>query len=127
MPNGSINKLVTKLRQLRAMVIRYRLRTFLIPLALYAVSAPVSAYFIWHAINGERGLKARELYQTEIRQLVEEARQLVAYKEALDRRISLFRSQAVDQDILDEEARNVLGRVAPDDLVVFIGKPDPVR
>ncbi len=119
---AGVNELATKMRQPCTMVIRYRLRSFLIPLALYCVAAPVSAYFVWHAVNGERGLRAREIYSREIRQLVDEAKGLAAQKAALDRRIFAFRAQAVDQDILDEQARIVLGRVSAADVVVFLPK-----
>ena len=48
------------------MVIRTRLRAILFPLALYAVSGGVGGYFVWHAINGERGLKTRVAFKARI-------------------------------------------------------------
>ncbi len=34
------------------------LRSFVIPLLLYGAAGLVAAYFVWHGVNGQRGLKA---------------------------------------------------------------------
>ena len=92
----------------------------MIPLALYAVSAPVSGYFIWNGINGERGLKQREAYERKMARLVGTAAALAEEKTRFERRISRFRSQAVDRDLLEEQARSILGRVAANEVVVMM-------
>lgn len=104
------------------MVIRRRIRNILIPLALYAVSMPVSGYFLWHAVNGERGLNKRLAYQEQIQAQIRLSGQIAQEKKSLQRRIALFRARAVDHDILDEQARTVLGRVGSDDVVVFLNR-----
>ena len=42
-----------------------------------------------------------------------------AERQSWDHRVALMRSEAVDRDLLDEEARAMLGRVGKNDLVVF--------
>ncbi|MGE3246125.1 MAG: septum formation initiator family protein [Beijerinckiaceae bacterium] len=102
------------------MVIRRRLRSFMLPLALYAVSTPVTGYFLWHALNGERGLKTRALYEEKMRERIAEAGMLAREKKSLEQRIALMRAQAVDRDILDEQARVQLGMVDAADVVIFL-------
>ncbi|HEV2572139.1 septum formation initiator family protein [Methylocella sp. CPCC 101449] len=105
------------------MVIRRRLRSVLLPLLLYVVSGSVSSYFIWHAVNGERGLKTKEEYRKVMADLIMENAGLRGEREQIERRISMMRAEAVERDILEEEARVQLGRVHKNDVVVFL-KPD---
>ena len=102
------------------MVIRRKYRAVLIPLALYCVSGATVAFFAWHAINGERGLKARAEYEHRIEALTAELEQTNREKADWQRRTALMRTEAVDRDLLDEEARNLLGRVNKRDLVIFM-------
>ncbi|MCC2097569.1 MAG: septum formation initiator family protein [Hyphomicrobiales bacterium] len=102
------------------MVIRRRFRNLLIPLALYAVSVPVSGYFIWHAVNGERGLKKRAAYEQQMKKLIGVAGELARERQSLERKIALMRPPAVDRDILEERARSILGQVGKNDVVVFL-------
>jgi len=92
----------------------------LFPLALYAVAGPVTAYFLWHAANGDRGLKARENYERQVQTLLAEANALATEKQALERSIAMMRRASIDRDILDEQARVMLGRVRKDEVVIFV-------
>ena len=102
------------------MVIRTRLRAILFPLALYAVSGVVSSYFIWHADNGERGAKARAAYKTKIAELRGDLARVRAERALIETRVRLFQSDAVDTDLLDEEARSQLGRAHRNEIVVAL-------
>jgi cell division protein FtsB len=105
------------------MVVRTRLRAIAIPLVLYTVSGTVAAYFVWHALNGERGLKASVEYTKQIAELDKERAGLRAERAHWEHRIGIIRSDEIDRDILDEEARRMLGRVNAHDLVVFLPGP----
>jgi cell division protein FtsB len=102
------------------MVLRRRLWSILLPLALYAVSGAASTYFIWHAWNGNRGMKAKVEFRAEARELRQELEQLRAERAGLERRITMMRAESVERDILEEEARRQLGRVHRNDVVVFL-------
>ena len=54
------------------MVIRRRLRRFLIPLVLYSISAAVAAYFVHHAHSGARGIESQEKYEAQMAELNKE-------------------------------------------------------
>lgn len=101
------------------MVIRIHLRNFLIPLALWIVSAGVTSYFVWHAVNGGRGLKAKEAYRAEVRALVEVRNGLQEQHGRLTRRIAMIGGDNVDREYLEEEVRRMLGYVHKGDVVIF--------
>ena len=99
---------------------RRRLSSVLLPLALYAVSAGASSYFIWHTWNGNRGMKAKVEFRAQAKALQAELSQLKSERSGLERRIAMMRAESVERDILEEEARRQLGRVHRNDVVVFL-------
>src|SRR5579862_2533946 len=108
------------------MAVRSRARAIILPIAFYAVLGGASAYLVRGAWNGERGLKTKAEYVTEMQSLANQLKELKAERESWERRVALMRPEAVDRDLLDEEARARLDRVGKNDLLVFIDPP-PVR
>jgi cell division protein FtsB len=107
------------------MVIRKRLRAVLFPLSLYCVSGAVVGYFLWHAVNGERGLKTREDYQRKIASLQIELADLKEVRRVKQLKVNLLRGQTIDADLLREESERQLGRIGKNDLVVIFNNPRP--
>ncbi|VFU08001.1 FtsB family cell division protein [Methylocella tundrae] len=105
------------------MVIRRRWRAILYPLCLYCVSGAAGGYFVWHAVNGERGLKTQDEYQVKIESLQKELRGLKADRALWQHKIELINGAVIDRDLLDEEARSLLGRDDKNDLVVLLPHP----
>ncbi|WP_374306404.1 septum formation initiator family protein [Methylocella sp.] len=102
------------------MVIRRRLRAIVFPLLLYCVSGAAGGYFVWHALNGERGLKTKDEYRLKIADLEAQLAGLQSESDLWRRRIELVNGAIVDRDLLDELARRVLGRADKNDLVVML-------
>jgi cell division protein FtsB len=102
------------------MVIRRRLRVILFSLLLYNLSGAADAYFIWHAVNDERGLKTNEDYERQIGNLRQDLQGLQDQSRSWGRRIALLSGATIDRDLLEEEARARLGRVDKNDLIVFL-------
>lgn len=102
------------------MVKRTRLRRFLIPLVLYCVSGGFGGYFVWHAVNGDRGLKVSEEYEKTIAMLQKEQAAAKTERDQWEHRIALMSGKAIDRDLLEEEARVTLDRVSKNDLVIFL-------
>ncbi len=102
------------------MVVRRRLRAVLFPLLLYGFSGAADAYFIWHAVNDDRGLKTNEIYQRDIASLRENLTNLNAEQRRWERRVALLSGRTIDRDLLDEEARARLGLADKNDLIVFL-------
>ena len=116
----AINESLTAINQASGMVIYKRLRATLYPLALYCVSGAIGGYFVWHAVNGERGLKTKDEYEHKIASLRGELEELKLEHASWDQRIALLSGREIDRDLLDEEARVLLDRVNRNDLVVFL-------
>lgn len=94
-------------------------RATLVP-GLFAL---VAAYFVLHAIHGDRGLLARERHQAilaEARQALAEAE---AERDALERRVAGLRGGRIERDTLEERARGLLNLYARDEIVIPYG-PD---
>jgi pyruvate dehydrogenase E1 component alpha subunit len=75
------------------MVKRSRLRALMIPLSLYAVSASVGAFFVWHAVHGDRGLRVKNEHQAEIQALRKELADLKTERERWTKRVALVLSR----------------------------------
>ena len=105
------------------MVVKTRLRAILLPIAFYLVSGSASAFFVWQASIGDRGLNAKAHYQTQMAALAAQLSDLQDERKALQHKVDLMRDNAIDRDLLDEEARAKLDRVDKNDLVVFTHPP----
>lgn len=102
-----------------AMVVRARARAVLIPLALYCASGLAVAYFLHHANIGQRGLEAKRGLSAQISAASLQLDNLKDDREDWERRIGLVRSEQLDRDLLEEQARMMLGRVHRNDLVII--------
>lgn len=111
------------IREALRMVIRRRVRAVLLPLVLYCLSGAAGSYFLWHAVNDDRGLRTNEDYERQISKLRSKVDAKEKERQAWARRIALLSGTTIDRDMLDEEARARLGRVNKDDLIVLL-KPD---
>src|SRR5277367_5029203 len=106
---------------LRRMVVRTRYRAVLIPLFLYLVAGGASAFLVWGASTGERGLLAKANYESETVELQQELAGLRQERERWRQRVDAMRSESVDRDLLEEEAHSRLDRVYKDEVVIFTG------
>jgi cell division protein FtsB len=115
----ALNSSLTWIGDCAAMVVRRRLRAILYPLLLYCVSGAIGGYFVWHAVNGERGLKTKQDYGRQIAALQSELIDLKDQRQLWQHKVDLLRGETIDQDLLQEEAEAQLGRVGKNDLVVI--------
>ena len=102
------------------MAVKTRARAILIPIVFYLVLGSASAWLVWGASQGDRGLKAKAQFDAESDRLQSELATLRADHARLLRRVDSMRSEAVDGDLLDEEARAKLDRIGKDDVVIFV-------
>lgn len=94
-----------------------RARAALTPIAFLAVCA----FFVWHAVHGDRGLQAREARQQHLAAAVAERDRVQAELAAMERRVQGLRGDRLDRDQLDERARTLLNMVAPHEVVIPYG------
>jgi cell division protein FtsB len=109
------------------MVVRSRLRAFLIPLVLYIVSAAVVGYFVYHAQHGDRGIATKMALKQQIVDLQGELDTLKAEHAEWDSRVAMLRTESVDRDLLEEQARLTLNRLHRNDVVIMTGGAGAAR
>ena len=80
----------------------------------------VIGYFAFHAVEGDRGLRAyfALTLQTELARA--ERDDLREEREAIEQRVNLLKPDSLDLDMLDERARMALNKVHDDDLVILL-------
>lgn len=76
-------------------------------------------YFGYHALQGDRGLIAYAQTGMEIKRMQAELETIRAERQRLEHRVALLHPEHIDPDMLDEQARRVLGLARPDELIVF--------
>ena len=101
-------------------MVRTRLRAYYIPIAFYAFSTLVSGYFVWHALNGQRGLKTRDEYTQRVADLQNTLDGLRADRARWRQKIELVRGEEIDRDVLEEQARVELGRMHKNEVVILL-------
>ncbi len=100
--------------------IRRRLRQVALPL----LGACLSAYFVFHAIHGDRGILAWLRLNQELKAATAEAAQASEDRAAMERRVTLLSNTSLDLDMLEERARVMLNYAHPDDLIIFLKGQD---
>lgn len=106
------------------MVVKARARAVLFPLALVCASALAVAYFLHHSNVGQRGLEAKRELDARMAQARDELAHFRREREEWERRIALVRSDQIDRDLIEEQARTMLGRVHRNDVVILTGPSD---
>ncbi|MGL4728864.1 MAG: FtsB family cell division protein [Bosea sp. (in: a-proteobacteria)] len=101
------------------MVIRKRFRNLFHAAVLYAVAGGCVGYFLYHAQNGSRGLSSKQAIQAEMADIKSQIAGLKSERKAWEDRVELLRRDATDRDILEERARDMLGRVHRNDVVIM--------
>lgn len=102
------------------MVVRFpRLRTLLVPLACVLGLA----YAIYHGVQGERGLLAWIDRSAAVERARADAAALAEERRRLERRVSLLRTESLDLDLLEEQARRLLNMGQPDEQILLHGPP----
>ncbi len=81
----------------------------------------VIGFFAFHAVEGERGLRAYFALNLQTELAREERNALRHDRMMLERRVNLLKPESLDLDMLDERARKVLNKVHEDDFVIILG------
>ncbi|MCV6598435.1 MAG: septum formation initiator family protein [Mangrovicoccus sp.] len=86
--------------------------------AYFIVSLLAITYFAFSAIRGDLGVIERLTVAAEIEELEEERDQMQAQIAALKNKTYRLSDKFLDLDLLDERARDVLGYLRADDLML---------
>ncbi len=69
----------------------------------------VLLYFIFHAIYGNRGIVAYFKLNSNVENLEKELEELKAERLEIEHKVKSLKSESLDRDLLDEQARKGLG------------------
>ena len=94
------------------------------PALLPVIGLVLFGYFVFHAIQGERGLVAWLVLKQEIRAAEARETALAGEVAILERRVVLLSPDSLDADMIDERARIMLNYAHADELVILLGRPD---
>lgn len=92
-----------------------RLGRFILP----AITAAFLAYFGYHSVHGEFGLKATEQFERQKAERQQKLAVLQLKRKALEREVDALSDGSMQKDMLDEEARAQLNMSKPDEIVIF--------
>ena len=97
--------------------VRYRAIIVLLTCALGLL------YVGYQSVQGERGLLGWVERSAEVEKTRAEVAALAEERARLERRVSQLRSESLDLDLLDQEARRLLNLGHPDEEVLFHDRP----
>ena len=97
--------------------VRYRTVIVLLTCALGLL------YVGYQTVQGERGVLGWMERSAEVERIRAEVPALAAERQTLERRVSQLRTDNLDLDLLDQEARRLLNLGHPDEEVLFLDDP----
>ena len=106
------------------MILNRQIRDQYGSIALTLIFVGLLAYFTYHAISGERGFFAMLALQDELTKSKNELDAIRADRINFEHKVALMRSDSLDLDLLDEQARKVLIYAAPSEEVYLYSAPD---
>ena len=89
-------------------------------LAAQLLGACVAGYFIYHAVQGDRGILAWLRVNQQLEAAQVELTKSGTDRAALEQRVALLNNSSLDLDMLEERARIMLNFSDPDDVVIFL-------
>jgi cell division protein FtsB len=76
-------------------------------------------YFTYHAINGDRGVLAFLRLSGEVEKAQTDLEQIRAERLGLEHKVNLLRSESLDLDLLESQAKSTLGLAKKNELILF--------
>ncbi len=79
----------------------------------------VVGYFIYHSIQGDRGILAWVQLQDRLSQSVAELNKIMLERQNLEEKVQALRPESINRDLLDQQVRLKLGYTRPDEIVIL--------
>ena len=99
---------------------RYKKESKLFDLSVMAGSVLILAYFGWHGFYGPRSVEQARQVRHRLTAIKAELTGISNKRKMLAARVSLLRPGSIDPDMLDEQARRILGFAGKNDLKVLL-------
>ena len=105
------------------MIIETRdLRRHLLKAVTPLLGVTVVGYFIYHSLEGDRGLWSYFKLTQKLELVKNEHASLHAERVALEEKIKRMHPESIDRDLLEKQVRHILGYGHPDEIVIFVDK-----
>ena len=91
----------------------------LLPLIILCV---VTIYFSYHALSGSRGLIAMHKLEASVAVKKERLAELTMQRMNMEHKVQRLSDSSLDLELLDEQARAMLGYAGKDEMVMFMPK-----
>lgn len=85
----------------------------------------VVGYFIYHVVQGDRGLLAMLRFLKSIEESREVLIKIEAEQNELANRVRLLKPESLNRDMLDEQIRRQLGFIQSDEIVILLDAVKP--
>lgn len=92
------------------------------------LGAALTAYFVYHTIEGDRGLRAWRGINEQLHTANEALATVQAERDALQHKVGGLDPNHVDPDLLDQQIRSTLDLVSPGEVILMqSGPPAPAN
>jgi cell division protein FtsB len=86
----------------------------------------VVGYFIYHSIQGDRGILAWVQLQEHLTQSLIELNGIIKDRQNLEEKVQALRPESLNRDLLDQQVRLNLGYTHSDEIIILrMDKPSP--
>lgn len=79
----------------------------------------IMAYFIYHSIQGDRGILAWMQIHERLHQVEDQLKKIVQEREELEEKVHDLRPESLNRDLLDQQVRLQLGYTHPDEMIIL--------
>lgn len=79
----------------------------------------VVGYFIYHSIQGDRGILAWVQLQERLIHSVGKLNTIMKERQELEEKVQALRPESINRDLLDQQVRLKLGYTRPDEIVIL--------
>jgi len=76
-------------------------------------------YFSYHTISGEKGIMALVKMEQKLSVAKAESKESAEKRKSLQHKVNMMYSRSLDTDLLEEQAKKLLGRAKPSEIVHF--------
>ncbi len=94
---------------------RLNWKAILVPGVLFSLAG----YFGYHMMHGGHGIKAWSEVEDKLETNQQQLAKLKGQQDTLEHQVALLRPESLDPDLLEEQARKVLGLANPNEIVVL--------
>jgi len=85
----------------------------------------VMGYFIYHSIQGDRGILAWVQLQDRLLQIQSQLKEITQARQELEEKVHDLRPESINRDLLDQQVRERLGYIGSDEVVILrLDKPE---